>query len=218
MGVKAFALLPRDFWPAKACCINGLRFGASRIQKSAFRRPAGLAALWISLWKAARGKLQTACKPGSVRALRHWAAIPLGRASPRASRDQPGWRGGNAPGRGDFAPGRPSLFGLAPGGVYPATPVTGGAVRSCRTVSPLPSPMVAHGGQAVCFLWHFPWGRPRRPLAGTVFPWSPDFPRHRLRGTAAARPSGGVRMAGEEGEGKARARCGRACPRRVETL
>jgi hypothetical protein len=29
---------------------------------------------------------------------------------------------------------------------------------------------------AVCFLWHFPWGRPRRPLAGTVFPWSPDFP------------------------------------------
>ena len=30
--------------------------------------------------------------------------------------------------------------------------------------------------RAVCFLWHFPWGRPRRPLAGTVFPWSPDFP------------------------------------------
>ncbi len=29
---------------------------------------------------------------------------------------------------------------------------------------------------AVCFLWHYPWGRPRRPLAGTVFPWSPDFP------------------------------------------
>lgn len=29
---------------------------------------------------------------------------------------------------------------------------------------------------AVCFLWHFPWGRPRRLLAATVFPWSPDFP------------------------------------------
>ena len=29
---------------------------------------------------------------------------------------------------------------------------------------------------AVCFLWHFPWGRPRRALPGTVFPWSPDFP------------------------------------------
>ena len=30
--------------------------------------------------------------------------------------------------------------------------------------------------EAVCFLWHCPWGRPRRLLAGTVFPWSPDFP------------------------------------------
>jgi len=41
-------------------------------------------------------------------------------------------------------------------------------------------------GQAVCFLWHFPWGRPRRPLTGTVSPWSPDFPpavaRQRLPG------------------------------------
>ncbi len=30
------------------------------------------------------------------------------------------------------------LFGLAPGGVYPATFVTKGAVRSYRTISPLP--------------------------------------------------------------------------------
>ena len=29
---------------------------------------------------------------------------------------------------------------------------------------------------AVCFLWHCPWGRPRRALPGTVSPWSPDFP------------------------------------------
>lgn len=29
---------------------------------------------------------------------------------------------------------------------------------------------------AVCFLWHFPWGCPRRTLSGTVIPWSPDFP------------------------------------------
>jgi hypothetical protein len=46
---------------------------------------------------------------------------------------------------------------------------------------------------AVCFLWHFPWGRPRRTLSGTVFPWSPDFPHpaafRRVRG-AAARPTG----------------------------
>ena len=30
--------------------------------------------------------------------------------------------------------------------------------------------------RAVCFLWHFPWGRPRRALPGTVSSWSPDFP------------------------------------------
>ncbi len=45
----------------------------------------------------------------------------------------------------------------------------------------------APGGPAVCFLWHFPWGRPRRALPGTVPPWSPDLP-HRARGPA--RPSG----------------------------
>ena len=42
---------------------------------------------------------------------------------------------------------RPPLFGLAPGGVYPAAPVTGGAVRSYRTVSPLPSGRSAKTGR-----------------------------------------------------------------------
>jgi hypothetical protein len=30
--------------------------------------------------------------------------------------------------------------------------------------------------KAVRSLWHFPWGRPRRTLSGTVCRWSPDFP------------------------------------------
>ena len=46
------------------------------------------------------------------------------------------------------------LFGLAPGGVYHATPVSDGPVRSYRTLSPLPVP--PKGPSAVCFLWHFP--------------------------------------------------------------
>ncbi len=49
-------------------------------------------------------------------------------------------------------------------------------------------PTVSHGGPGGMFLWHFPWGRPRRPLAGTVFPWSPDFPPPRSPAAAAARP------------------------------
>ncbi len=105
-------------------------------------------------------------------------AIHLGRPLPDASRDLPGRRRGNPPGRPRSCDrvDLPSLLGLAPGGVYPATPVAGGAVRSYRTLSPLPAFAPKGFARAVCFLWHFPWGRPRRVLPGTVFPWSPDFP------------------------------------------
>src|SRR5438067_3802782 len=85
----------------------------------------------------------------------------------------------------------PLLLGLAPGGVYPAAAVAGGAVRSYRTISPLP-PAAPEGGElGGVFLWHFPWGRPRRALPGTVPPWSPDFPpsAERTRRRAAIRPS-----------------------------
>jgi hypothetical protein len=81
-------------------------------------------------------KSQTACKPGSVPAQnRRGMTIPLGRSLPSASRDRPGRRRESAPG---LAKGLPSLLGLAPGGVCHATAVTGGAVRSYRTLSPLP--------------------------------------------------------------------------------
>jgi len=45
-----------------------------------------------------------------------------------------------------------SLFGFASSGVYPATIVTNGAVRSYRTISPLPS--ATYAKSAVYFLWH----------------------------------------------------------------
>ena len=86
--------------------------------------------------------------------------------------------------RRSFDPGRPPLFGLAPGGVCRAGPVAGPAVRSYRPVSPLP----AHA-PAVCSLWHCPWGRPRRALPGTVFSWSPDFPPGAVKRRAAVQPS-----------------------------
>jgi hypothetical protein len=45
--------------------------------------------------------------------------------------------------------------------------------------------------EAVCFLWHCPWGRPRRRLSGTVLPRSPDFPPCLpIRWQLAERPSG----------------------------
>ena len=61
----------------------------------------------------------------------------------------------------------PSLFGLSPGGVCPASPVTRTAVRSYRTISPLPAGKRV-SSQAVSFLWHFPWPRGRLLLATTL--------------------------------------------------
>ena len=44
-------------------------------------------------------------------------------------------------------------------------------------------------GRAVCSLWHFPWGRPRRALPGSVLPWSPDFPPPRPEGGDGGHPA-----------------------------
>ena len=87
--------------------------------------------------------------------------IPLGRRLPGASGNLPG-RPDPDTGPGQFPLARkrpaPSLFGLAPGGVCHAVSVAGNAVRSYRTVSPLPSPS---RDRAVSFLWHCPWNSPR---------------------------------------------------------
>ncbi len=79
---------------------------------------------------------QTVCKPGSVPARRREMAIRLGRPSPDASRDLPGRRPENMPaGRSP----RAAPIRSCSRWVYPATAVTDGAVRSYRTLSPLPS-------------------------------------------------------------------------------
>jgi hypothetical protein len=92
-----------------------------------------------------------------------WAAIPLGCASPRSSSDLPG-----SPCGPHVAAFRPpaSLFGLAPGGVCRAVDVAARAVRSYRTISPLPAPLTRRLGGI--FLLHFPWTRVPQALPGTV--------------------------------------------------
>ena len=117
---------------------------------------------------------QPACKPGSVRStLRdgHSSGICVATDLVQPTRVA-AWKPALRPG---LPAAWPPLFGLAPGGVCPAADVAAGAVRSYRTLSPLPPGREAHP-KAVCFLWHFPWGCPRRPLAATSSPWSPDFP------------------------------------------
>jgi hypothetical protein len=124
-------------------------------------------------------KSQLTYKPGSVGPLArrgdHSSVAPVTRALVQPTRTT--WP------RNRLGFPASSLFGLAPGGVYRAAPVARRPVRSYRTLSPLPIRR-----PAVCFLWHFPWGRPRRLLAVTVFRWSPDFPLAEGYPTASGHP------------------------------
>jgi len=156
--------------------------------KKPFREPNGLAARPTA---EATGEPKRAAPPTFRSTAPQYASWPVSRVlygGPRGPRDghssatpvagrlkQPTRTAGLETCRGSRP--APSLFGFAPGGVYHAGPVAGPAVGSYPTLSPLPRRQCT--GEAVCFLWHFPWGRPRRPLAGTVFPWSPDFPLRR---------------------------------------
>ncbi len=102
--------------------------------------------------KRREGRRQTACKPGSVRAAcaaldGHSSGMPLTRHLARPTRAA----GRECPRVTRLAPRRRSpLFGLAPGGVYPARCVTVAAVRSYRTVSPLPADLAMCGRSVLC--------------------------------------------------------------------
>lgn len=69
------------------------------------------------------------------------------------------------------------LFGIAPGGGYRASCVTAAAVRSYRTVSPLPEPsnltLEAIGGLLSVALFRV---SPRMAVSHHPALWSPDFP------------------------------------------
>lgn len=82
----------------------------------------------------------------------------------------------------------------------------------CRT-----GPKLTPGaGPAVCFLWHFPWAFARRSLAGTVFPWSPDFPPEprSLAAPAVVQPSGILGLLRPKGaSGQASTSAATACRR-----
>ncbi len=128
---------------------------------------------------------QPACKPGSVgpeARLRTWRPFLWdGRCRPPlATNPDDSLETGLAPVRRRVVPIRfCSWWGL------PCRP-------RCRVRGALlPHPFTLTSGrnpEAVCFLWHCPWGHPRRTLSGTVLPWSPDFP---LRvETRSGRPAG----------------------------
>jgi hypothetical protein len=116
---------------------------------------------------------QPTCKPGFVWPTADAAdvtAIRLGRRLPGASGNLPERLVRTDPGtKANLCP-APLLFGLAPGGVYRAVSVAGNAVRSYRTVSPLPASLPRKRDEklAVCFSVALSLGSP-----------PPDVIRHR---------------------------------------
>jgi len=82
----------------------------------------------------------------------------------------------------------PPLFGLAPGGVCRAAFVTKDAVRSYRTLSPLPSFAKAMEGGLLSVALSL--GSPPPEVIRHRASWSPDFPLRHTRYFQAERPSG----------------------------
>ena len=76
-------------------------------------------------------------------------------------------------------PSSASLFGLAPGGVCQAPDVATGTGELLPHRFTLTLKSFVKLSRAVCFLLHFPWGRPRSLLATTL----PCGARTFLRGT-----------------------------------
>ena len=122
-------------------------------------------------------------------------AIHLGQPSPAASRDPPGRRLGNLPGpaRQEWGPPVPSLFGLAPGEACRAAPVASRAVRSYRTLSPLPGPDAGRFAFCGAVSGVAPAGRYPAPCfrGARTFLTRPGFP---IWPGAAIRPSGPVNI------------------------
>ncbi len=129
-----------------------------------------------------------ACKPGSVPAPCDAAmAIHLGRPLPGASCNQPGrliWKGLAG------LPAAPPLFGFAPGGVCRAVFVAKDAVRSYRTLSPLPHAFVSEDAGRFAFCGTVPGVTPAGyyPAPSSMEPGLSSPPADTL--ALAERPSG----------------------------
>jgi hypothetical protein len=127
------------------------------------------------------------------------ATIPLGRPLPSASCDRPGRRCEDTPGamrtelvRRNWRP--PPLLGLAPGGVFRAATVAGGAVRSYRTISPLPPIRSDRSGLGGVFSVALSLGSPPPGVTRHRISVEPGLSSPRAKLGAAARPSGAFDM------------------------
>jgi hypothetical protein len=159
----------------------------------------------MALEKFFEGRRQTACKPGSVPALRQGMTIPLGRPLPDASRDRPGWRRGNAPG---LAACHPYLV-LLPVGFALPSPLPAARCALTAPFHPCRPARLAAGGEAVCFCGTFPGVAPAGRYPAPCFRGARTFLDPAVTGEAAViQPSGEGRGrdAGRRSQPEARSR------------
>lgn len=103
-------------------------------------------------------QVQKFCKPGSVESS-HSSGIAVTGNLKRPTRTVA---------EAETSPQERSLFGLASGGVYNAAPVTGERGALLPHLFTFSRRDVLY--RVVCFLLHFPSGRPARDFPGAVFP------------------------------------------------
>ena len=80
-----------------------------------------------------------------------------------------------------------SLFGFAPDGVY----LDGVCCQTPGALLPHPFTLTIIF-MAVCFLWHFPWGYPRRALPGILYALEPGLSSHNKLHAAVQPPDKGL--------------------------
>ena len=174
-GNSADRALPGDFaWPPR----RSMKFYiCSQYRKG--RHGVGYGILWVR--RPVSRVLSRRPEPTGM-------TIHLGRPSPDASRDRPGRR--------RRRPACRSLKVLGPRG-RPAAPIWSCSrwglpcrfrCRSRGALLPHHFTLACRRRRAVCFLWHFPWGCPRRALPGTVSSVEPGLSSRMLN--ALGRSSG----------------------------
>ena len=145
-------------------------------------------------------KCQTACKPGSVRTIRHETAIPLGRASRHASRDQPGRQDGNIPAPCPRKDNRRRPYSvLLPVGFTLPPLLPGARCAFTAPFRPFPREVSLLHGRFV-FCGTVPGVAPAGRYPAPYFRGARTFLHPRVApGTAAVRPSGEAGMRAEAG-------------------
>jgi len=131
---------------------------------------------------------ESTCTPGSVPRVRGGGHPSRPAVAGRLQRPTRGHRTGRPQSPAQVPPFGRYPLGLAPGGVYRATPVTRGAGGLLPHRFTLTRPPTEAGGPGGLFSVALSRGSPRVAVSNHPALWSPDVPRRPLKGGRRDRP------------------------------